>query len=175
MKQMKFETKYILGFSIGLFLFMSCKSVSYSTTGASIHPDCKTFSVQYIDNRALVVNPTLSNTFTEALKEKFRNQTNLDEVVNGEGDLNFEGFIVGYDVKSIDITREEIATNNRFTITVKIKYTNSIEDTFEFDTQFSAFADFSSDKDLTDVEDQLIEEIIPQIIDDIFNRSVVNW
>jgi len=153
----------------------SCKSIKYSISGASIHPDCKTFSVDYFDNVADVVNPVLSNYFTEALKEKIRQQTNLEEVVNRNSDINFEGKIIGYDVSSIDITRDEVSTYNRLTITVKAKYTNIKDDSFEFDTNFSFHADFPSTQSLPEVEEPLIEEIVPKIIDDIYNKAFVNW
>lgn len=155
-------------------VFTACK-VSYSLTGGTLSTNVKTFSVQYFPNRAPLVNPNLSDQFVEDLKEKFRSQTSLDEVVDADGHLNFEGEITGYRTQALDIKADEIAATNRLTVTIKVRFINEIESENDFDKSFSAFADYDSTKQLTDVEDSLLEEILEQIIDDIYNEAVVNW
>jgi hypothetical protein len=44
-----------------------------------------------------------------------------------------------------------------------------------FDRNFSRFADYSSDLDLLQVEDALVEDIGAQLSQDIFNASLGNW
>jgi hypothetical protein len=156
------------------FVVTACK-ISYSFTGGTLSADVKTFSVQFFPNRAPLVNPNLSNQFTEALKEKFRGQTSLDEIVDGEGHLNFDGEITGYRTQALDVTANDISATNRLTVTIKVRFTNEIETENDFDKSFSAFRDFDSDKQLSDVEEGLVEEILEDIIDDIYNESVVNW
>ncbi|MGQ1910817.1 LptE family protein [Marinifilum sp. RC60d5] len=163
----------IIGIVIAV-VFTACK-VSYSLTGGTLSTNVKTFSVQYFPNRAPLVNPNLSDQFVEDLKEKFRSQTSLDEVVDADGHLNFEGEITGYRTQALDIKADEIAATNRLTVTIKVRFTNEIESENDFDKSFSAFADYDSTKQLTDVEDSLLEEILEQIIDDIYNEAVVNW
>ncbi|NOU61634.1 LptE family protein [Marinifilum caeruleilacunae] len=153
---------------------VACK-VSYSFTGGTLSEHVKTFSVQYFPNRAPLVNPNLSNRFTEDLKEKFRSQTTLDEIVDGEGHLNFDGEITGYRTQALDIKAGEIAATNRLTVTIKVRFTNEIESENDFDKSFSAFADYDSAQQLTDVEEGLLDDILEQIIDDIYNEAVVNW
>ena len=131
--------------------------------------------MQYFPNRAPLVNPNLSNRFTEELKEKFRSQTSLDEIVDGEGHLNFEGEITGYRTQALDIKAGEIAATNRLTVTIKVRFTNEIESENDFDKSFSAFMDYDSAQQLTDVEEGLLDDILEQIIDDIYNEAVVNW
>ncbi len=131
--------------------------------------------MQYFPNRAPLVNPTLSNKFTEALKEKFRSQTTLDEVVDSEGNLNFSGEIVGYRMQAMNIQSGELAATNRLTVTIKVNFTNDVESKNDFEKTFSAFADFDSTQELSSVENELLVEIIRQIVDDIYNESVVNW
>lgn len=158
---------------IGL-AFTACK-VSYSFTGGTLSADVKTFSVQFFQNRAPLVNPNLSDKFTEDLKEKFRSRTSLDEIVDGEGHLNFAGEITGYQTKAMDITSNDIAATNRLTVTIRVKFTNELEPDNDFDKSFSAFEDFDSNSQLSDVETDLVEKILEKIIDDIYNQSVVNW
>lgn len=156
-----------------LFTFSSCGI--YSFTGASISPDVKTISVQFFENQAPLVQPTLSQTFTEDLKDKFISQTSLEMINGNEGDLNFEGAITGYSVKPMAITGNETAALNRLTITVKVKFTNNKEPEKDFDTSFNAYEDYESSQSIETVEEDLIKQIVEKLTEDIFNKSVANW
>jgi len=151
----------------------SCK-VSYSFTGANISPEVKTFSVYYFPNRARLVNPSLSQLFTEALREKLQRQTSLNEMAEN-GDLIFEGQITGYDVRPMSIQKEDMAALNRLTVTVNVKYTNIKDTEQNVERSFSAFEDFDSMSSLSDVEDGLVPEIINKLTEDIFNATLANW
>lgn len=151
----------------------SCK-ISYSFTGANISPEVKTFSVYYFPNRAPLVNPTLSQTFTEALREKLQRQTSLNELTE-DGDLVFEGQITNYEVRPMSIQKDDLAALNRLTISIRVKYTNNIDPDQSLEQTFSAFEDFDSTSSLSDVEDGLVPEIINKITEDIFNATLANW
>jgi len=47
----------------------SCFTMKYSTTGASIPVEARTVSVQFFENRAPLVEATLSQKITEALRD----------------------------------------------------------------------------------------------------------
>lgn len=158
---------------ISLFVFTQC-SVSYSFTGASISPMVKTYTVYDFPNRARLVNPLLSDYVNEQLREKFNRQTSLD-YANSGGDLEFEGSITGYDIKPIAVQKDDVAAENRLTIQIKVKFTNNNDHDQDFDQSFSAYYDFSSDLNLSDIEDEAVDDILTKIIDDIFNKSVANW
>jgi len=162
-----------LAFVATVSLFSSC-SMKYSLSGASISPDSKTFSVGYFQNLAPLVVPSLSNTFTEALKERFLNQTKLD-YVRSNGDLAFEGQIIGYSIDPVAITGNDRASQNRLTITVKVKFTNKQNPEFNFDKEFKQFKDFPSSASVVSVQNELIKDVTTQLIDAIFNASVANW
>ncbi|MDD2380288.1 MAG: LptE family protein [Mariniphaga sp.] len=151
----------------------SCK-ISYSFTGANISPAVKTYSVYYFPNRAPLINPTLSQTFTEALREKLQRQTSLNELAEN-GDLIFEGQITGYEVRPMSIQKDDLAALNRLTITINVKYTNNIDPDQSLEQSFSAFEDFDSTSSLSDVEDGLVPEILNKITEDIFNATLANW
>ncbi len=146
----------------------------YSFTGASIAPDVKTVTIQYFQNRASIIEPTLSQKFTEKLKDKFVSQTSL-RVVESNADLLFEGQISDYRTQPIAIQGDQTAAQNRLTITVNVKFSNTKDNKQNFETSFSRFADYPSDKSLNEVEQNLIEEINKQLVDDIFNKAVSNW
>ena len=155
----------------------ACKlqKISYSFTGGTIPTEAKTFSVDYFSNKAEIVVPYLSSMFTEELKDKMRNQTSLNEVTEGDGDLHFEGQITGYSIRPVNIQRDEVAASNRLTITVRVKYTNPYDDKLSFDSSFSHYYDYDNSVDFTSVEETAIKEIIEKIIDDIYNKAFINW
>ncbi len=155
------------------FITGSCK-VSYSLTGVNLPPEIKTYSVEYFPNRSPVVQATLSQKFTDALKDKITGQTSLD-LINGVGDVDFSGEIKNYETRPTAITGNEVAALNRLTITVRVKYTNNVNPDASFDTSFSRYEDYPSSKDLSQVEDELIDQIVEQLVEDIFNKAFVNW
>lgn len=151
----------------------SCK-ISYSFTGANISPEVKTFTVYYFPNRARLTNPTLSQLFTEALREKLQRQTSLDEIQEN-GDLVFEGEITDYDYRPMAIQKKDEAALSRLTVKVKVKYTNNIDPDQSLEQTFSAFEDFDNTRSLSEVEDELMPEIIKKLNEDIFNATLANW
>lgn len=154
-------------------LFPACRG-GYSFTGTSISPDVKTIRIDYFQNMAPKVLPTLSNTFTEALITKFRRQTKL-EFVNDNSDLHFEGEITYFDTDWKAIQANEMAGLNTLKITVKVRFTNIIDEKQSYDQSFSAEADFSATQSLEDVQDRLAAEIVDILVENIFNAAVANW
>ncbi len=161
-----------------ILLLLVCVSLSgcgiYSFSGASISPEAKTVSIQYFQNRAALVQPSLSTLFTEKLKDKFITQTNLRNVER-DGDLQFEGYISEYYTQPVAIQGSQTAALNRLTITVSVKFTNTKDTKLSYESSFSRYAEYASSKNLSEVELTLIEEINKQLVDDIFNKAVSNW
>ena len=165
--------RFLILSSLLLFASASCK-MNYSFTGGSIDPKIKTISIKYFTNNAILIQPTLSQSFTEALKDKFSSQTKLNLVKNG-GDLNIEGAITGYSTTPVAIQGNETAALNRLTITVSVKFTNNLDEKQNFEQSFSRFEDYPSSQNLSTVEETLIKDINEALVEDIFNKSVVNW
>lgn len=163
-----------LSFLIILLLFQACR-MSYSFTGASISPNVKTVAIPRLVNSAPFVVPTLAGTLTNSLQDYFTSQTNLD-VVDRNGDLNVEGSITNYAVQPVAIQGNETAAMSRLTITVNIKFTNKTNEKQNWETSFSRYLDFPSVPGLTPAnQDVIIAGITEQLVQDIFNKSVVNW
>jgi hypothetical protein len=158
---------------LALTCFTGCK-VSYSFSGASISPQVKTVSIQYFQNRAALVQPGLTQYLTDALMDKCKAQTSL-KVVSGMGDVNFEGEITDYNTRPQAIAADNQSALNRFTITVKVKFTNSVDPDLSYEQSFSRYQDYNSNLDLAQVEADLSVKIIDLIIEDIFNQAFVNW
>lgn len=146
----------------------------YSFTGASIPPEAKTFSVQQFQNNALLVEPLLSNILTTALRDKFMNQTQLSSVTNN-GDLAFEGEISEYVTSPVAIQSDQTAGYNRLTITVNVRFFNKFDESKNFETKFTQYKEYPPEQDFSAFKDAYITEITEMLIDNIFNKAVVNW
>ena len=165
--------KHLFLFIVGSLLLTSCGI--YSFTGASIPTEAKTVSVQYFGNKAATVQPTLSQVFTERLKDVFVEQTNLTLSEN-QGDLAFSGYISKYQIRPMAIKADETAGQNRLTIAVKVTYNNSFDAKSSFEQTFSRYRDYESSQMLSgELEVDLIEEITNELVEDIFNKAFVNW
>jgi hypothetical protein len=159
-------------FIVGITILNKC-TVAYKFTGAST-VGLKTFSIQYFQNRAPLVQPGLSQYLTEALIDKCKSQTNLG-YINGIGDVNFEGVISDYNTRPSTVGADAMAATNRFTISVKVKFTNAIDPDLSFEQTFSRYEDYNGNLDLSAVEKELSSKIIEMIVEDIFNQAFVNW
>ncbi|MFI3316329.1 MAG: LPS assembly lipoprotein LptE [Rikenellaceae bacterium] len=161
--------------SVALLACVSCAfRVSYTLSGASIPVDAKTFSVAYFPNNATMVAPILSPTLTDELKNMFISRTKLTEVAYG-GDFAFEGEITTYTSTTSSVSSGDYALMNRLTIGVKVRFTNLIDDSKSFNKSFSAYEDYPSTSLLTEVEDELITELVDQIVLDIFQAAASDW
>lgn len=146
----------------------------YSFSGTSIQPDVKTVTINYFEYKALRVNPSLSNDLTEGLQEKFRKMTRLTQVEQ-DGDMEISGEVTGYDVRAQAVTAQEVAAQNRLTVSVKITFMNRKYPEEDFERSFSAYADYDSTNSLDAVEGTLCEEIVEKLCEDILNATVANW
>lgn len=155
-------------------VFAGCSIVNYSFSGTSIQPDVKTVTINYFEYKALKVNPNLSNDLTEALRDKFRKLTKLEQV-DMDGDLELQGEVTGYEVRAAAVTANEVAAQNRLTVTVKLKFTNRKYPEDDFEKNFSAYSDYDSTNSLDAVESTLCQEIIDKLVEDMFNASVAQW
>lgn len=164
-----YKVKYIITFSVLIF---SCGV--YTFTGADLHPDAETISVDYFQNQATLVQPILSQKFTDALQDQFIQQTSLN-LSRSNADLQFQGYISDYQITPISISSNDQANQNRLSIKVFVRFKNLIESDKSFEKSFVRFADFDSSINLSDIEEDLIDEIIIELINDIFNKAVVNW
>lgn len=149
-------------------------SINVTMNGASIPEELNTVSVQYFENRAPIINPQLSQTFTEKLKDRLTNESRL-KLTSPIGDVDFSGTIKGYNVRPMAIKADAISAETRLTVEVDVKYRNFKNPKENWETSFSAYEDFPSEQNITDVEDELVELIIDKITENIFNKSFANW
>ena len=158
---------------LGILIQQSCGTYSFS--GASIPSEMKTISVQFFENTSALVVPYLSQQFTEALKDRIRNQSRLS-VVRSDGDANMEGRITDYSIRPVAIQGNDRAGLNRLTVTVNVKYTNVLKPELNFEQSFQAFQEFSLNQGPIQTQEQkLLTLINRQLTEDIFNKAFANW
>jgi hypothetical protein len=154
-------------------LLSSC----YTLKNASIPPALKTINVQFFENNAPLVINNLSQTFTEALKERIRTQSRLS-ISRNESDAIMSGSIIGYTIAPVSIeavspNQPPIADANRLSITVRVKFVYEADKKLNFDQTFMRFANYRGD--IGTQEQALIREITSQLTEDIFNKAFSNW
>ncbi len=157
-------------------LYTSSCTVSYKFTGGRKFDDSVTVSVMTFTSSAPLTKATFPQSFSETMRDAIQRQTRLQTVAKN-GDLNFEGTVIGYSVAPVSIQGggTNQASLNRLTVTVSVKYTDLTKPTLDFESSFTRFADFPSSQNLTAVEDQLLKEISDQLVQDIMNRSINVW
>jgi hypothetical protein len=147
----------------------------YSFTGASIDSTVKKVRIKTFNNQASLIVPALSQKLTLSLKNKFITYTNLILTDDADTDLDFDGVITEYKVTAVAAQASETASLNRLTITVNVTFKNNKDNKQNWESSFSRFADFDSNKDLSVVQETLINDIADQISEAIFQKAVVNW
>ncbi len=169
--------KYLLNIRLllpALILVSVLSCGVYSFTGGSTG-DAETVQIDFFQNTATLVEPTLSQSFTLALQDRFLRQTNLKLTDTG-GDLHFEGEITQYRITPIAATAEQTAAQNRLTVAVRVRYYNRLVEEDNFEQSFSFYSDFPGDAQLTgSVLETAYEEIFERITQDIFNAAVAKW
>lgn len=160
-----------------LLVSMICAgcTVSYKFNGSAINYDIyKTINIGEFPIRAALVYPPLQQTFENQLLDAVTRQTRLIEI-DGPSDLEMTGEITGYSLSPQAVGEDAYATETRLTITVRVRYTDHKNPANDVDQTFSAYRQFSSSLMLTDVQDELCQEISKELVDLIFNATLGNW
>jgi len=166
------KIKHIIISAFTCIILIGCGA--YSFTGGNTG-DAKTIQIDFFPNQAPLVEPALTQRFTNDLQDLFTRQTNLT-LTNSNGDLYFSGEITGYRVTPMSGTSEQTAAQNRLTVTVNVRFTNKLEEKDDFEKTFSFYSDYAANAQLIGgILDGALDEIVERITQDIFNASVAKW
>lgn len=159
-----------------LLIALSGCSIKVTLNGAPIDYNVyRTIYVSQFPIRAALVYPPLQQTFENKLMDYITRNTRLQVIDNGRSDLQLEGEITGYNLSPQAVTENAYASKTRLTINVRVHYTDNKQEGKDIDQTFSAYHDFDSSEMLTDVQDQLCDEISEELVDLIFNATLGNW
>lgn len=161
---------------ISIILVSTACTISYKFNGSAIdYNKYKTVSIGEFPIRAALVYPPLQQLFETTMNDMITRQTRLRMLDTPNSDIRLEGEITGYSLSPQAVNDNAFAAKTRLTITVRVKYIDNIDPEKEMDQTFSSYRDFDSTEMLTDVQDQLCDEITKELADLIFNQTFGNW
>lgn len=161
-------------FALAVVVVTAC-TVSYKFTGTNIdYTKTKTISLDKFPIRANYVWSPMESMFYNTITDAFAQKTKLS-VIKRNGDLQLSGEIVEYSQTNKSISSDGYSAQVQLKITVNVRFVNTIRHEEDFEQRFSATADYDSSQQLTAVQEQLVQEMIDDIVDQIFNATVANW
>ncbi len=159
---------------MSLLTLNSC-AVKYSFNGASIdYNKTKTIQIDEFPNRASYVWGPMGAMFNNQLKDQFATHTKLQQVKRN-GDLQLSGEITQYQQRNKSVSSEGYSAQVELSVTVNVRFINNANHAEDFEKQFTAAQSYDSKASLNAVQQSLVEEILKDICDQIFNATVANW
>lgn len=160
---------------LGLLVGLSGCSISYGFKGGSIdYTRIRSITIADVANRAAVIYPTLAPTLSERLRDFYTSRTRLEQVPRG-GDLELECTVTGYDLATMSVSQDNFADRTSFTVVLQVKYVNNENPKESFDRSFKAHRDFDRHTPFTQVQDALLDEIMEDLIKQVYNATIENW
>lgn len=171
---MKRILKSVLFALASVFLMSGC-TISYKLNQSSIdYNTTKTIAIETFTNRASYQWAPMAPMFNNTLSDKYASQTKLRQVKR-DGDLALSGEITSYDQTNKSISADGYSSMVQLRMTVKVKFTNNKKHEDDFDRTFSASREYDSSQQLTAVQEELVQQMIDDIVDQVFNATVAKW
>ncbi len=165
---------YILGIILAIGVTSAC-SVSYKLNGASIdYTKTKTIQISDFPIRSSYVWGPMGPMFNNELKDKFASNTQLRQV-SRNGDLKIEGEITQYSQRNKSVSSEGYSAQTELSITVNVRFTNATNHAEDFERQFTAAKSYDTTQSLASVQEELVNQMVKDLVDQIFNATVANW
>lgn len=171
---MKRNNKIAILFLVLSFVATAC-SISYKFNSSSIdYNKVKTISIEKFPIRSAYVWSPMESMFYNSLSDAFAQKTKL-RVLSRNGDLQLSGEIVEYSQTNKSISSDGFSAQTQLKISVNVRFTNNSKHSDDFEQRFSATSEYDSSQQLTAVQETLVQEMIDDIVDQIFNATVANW
>lgn len=172
---MKRKNSIIMSIVLLATMVLTACTISYKFTGTSINYDkVKTVSLDKFPIRANYVWSPMESMFYNSLTDAFAQKTKL-KVMKRNGDLQLSGEIVEYSQTNKSIAADGYSAQTQLKMTVNVRYVNTTNHNEDFEQRFSATTNYDSSQQLVNVQEALVEEMIKDIVDQIFNATVANW
>ena len=166
-----------MGIWILVACIMSACSISYQFNGSSIdYTKVKTIAFENFPNRSVgFVWGPMESMFNTALQDIYMQQTRLQQV-SRNGDLQLSGEITNYDAYNKGVGSDGYSTMAELRMTVRVTFVNTVNPQENFEArQFSSSREYDATQQLASVQDELVNQMIKDIVDQIFNATVANW
>ena len=160
---------------VAALMFQGCK-VSYQLNQASIdYNTTKSITIETFANRAAYQWAPMAPMFNNSLSDIFNKQTKLKQVKR-DGDLHISGEITSYDQTNKSISADGYSSMVQLRMSVKAKFTNNKDHKYDFDNKtFTSTREYDSSQQLSAVQEELVQQMVDDIVDQIFNATVSNW
>ena len=155
-------------------LLLSSCEIQYKFQDVQVG-DAETALIRQFAVSAPLAPPTAGQVFTIKLQDVVQSQSKLNLSPSENADIIFDGSITRYTVAPVSVQQGDVSAQNRLTITVNVSFTNKTDSKQDYDQSFTRFADFSSSSDISQVQNDLLDEIYELISQDVFNRAFSNW
>lgn len=159
--------------------YTGCKvSYGFSEKNTALPDSIKTVNVRIVENQSQgYVNPQLVPNLTDRLKQKVTRQTKLTQVNSDNAHLDIRSVIRDYSVTTSGVSTgngQTQASVNRLTVSIQVTITNQMTGDVKEHTVSRSF-DFSARQSLNQAESQLMDEMVRNLSDEIFNRIFSDW
>ena len=172
---MDLTNKLRLAFCAVLCCLLSACSVSYKFNGASIdYSKVKTIQIAEFPIRSSYVWGPMGPIFNNELKNQFADHTKLSQVKRN-GDLKLEGEITKYEQRNKAVTADGISAQTELSMTVNVRFTNNKNHDQDFEQSFTAQQSYDTKLSLNSVQEELVTQMVKNICDQIFNKTVADW
>ena len=162
------------GALIAVLLLVSC-TITYKFNGASIdYTKVKTIQIAQFPIRSAYVWAPMQAIFNNQLTDVYARQTKLQQV-NRNGDLQISGEITEYSQFNKGISADGYSSQTQLKMTVNVRFVNNTNHTEDFEQQFSASREYTASQQLASVQEELVDQMIDEIVEQIFNATVANW
>lgn len=166
-----------IGMMLLTVVLLTACSITYKFNGSSIdYTKVKTITFETFPNRStgFVWGP-MESMFNTALQDIYMQQTRLQQVKR-DGDLELSGEITNYDAYNKGVGADGYSTMAELRMTVRVNFTNRSNPSENFESkQFSSSREYDATQQLASVQDELVNQMIKDIVEQIFNSTVANW
>ena len=166
----------ILGLAIACIIVPTACTISYGLTpkGGIDYSKVKTVSFDKFPIRSAYVWAPMEAMFYNEMVDQFSSKTKL-KVQKRNGDLDLQGEIVEYSQTNKSVAADGYSAQTQLKMTVNVRYTNNSNHKEDFEQRFSATTVYDSSQSLSSVQEDLVQEMIEDIVDQIFNATIANW
>ena len=146
----------------------------YKFRDISIPDTIKTVKVNFIENRATYINPQLSPQLTDKLRQKIVSQTRLRQTNGDNADWEINGTITDYGFSTSGISNQQTASNN-LNVSVHVIFKNRMDDKKSKESDVSVSFPFSANISFSQAEAALLDDVVKNVTDEMFNKVFSDW
>jgi len=149
-------------------------SCTYSFKGGSVPPHLKTIAIPIVEDQSGYGDPTLRDSFTKQLVDRFTNDNTLQLADRNSADSILEGVVTEVKDAPVVLQGGEQVAQRRMTVTVRVTFQDLKLRKKVWEKSFTSWGNYSSGSGLTQRNDGVLEAV-RKLTEDILNDTVAGW